>query len=189
MSPKLSNSSLFHLKLIHTIRKFIDRESTITLLHAFVLSRLDFCNSIFTSLSASSSARLQRVQNAAAHLVYTLPSRSHVTYLLKRLHWLPIRFRIQYKIALFVHNFFLSHVPTYFSDAITHYHPPRPLRSSEAYLLSSPSLSLSSARASFAFTAPLTWNQLPSSLRQPMSTDHFKKLLKTHLFTLAFRNA
>jgi hypothetical protein len=187
-TSNIIKSSFDHLKL-NSIRKFIDRQSTITLLHAFVLSRLDFCNSIFTSLSESNITRLQRVQNSAARLVFSLPSRSHVTGLLHHLHWLPIRFRIQYKLSLFAHKFLLNESPIYFTDLLFHHCPNRSLRSSAAYLLSNQSASLATARSSFSFLAPLTWNSLPVTLRQPMPTIHFKKLLKTYLFSLAFRNA
>jgi Reverse transcriptase (RNA-dependent DNA polymerase) len=182
-------SSFYHIKLIHAIRRYIDIESCNTLLHAFVLSRLDFCNSLFTILSIANTNRLQRVQNAAARLVYNLPSRSHVTNLLMSLHWLPIKYRINYKICTLVHKFLSSNCPAYFTDLLSHYYPNRSLRSSNTLLLVTPDHTLSSARSSFAFVAPSVWNTLPLFIRSTVLFSSFKSNLKTHFFSLAFRNA
>lgn len=65
--------------------------------HAFVSSRLDYCNSLFTSLDKSSLSRLQAVQNAAARLLTRSTQRAHITPILCSLHWLPIDFRIRFK--------------------------------------------------------------------------------------------
>ena len=64
---------------------------------AFVSSRLDYCNSILVGLPNSTIAYRQRVQNAAVRLMCGIGSRDHVTTSLRELHWLPVRFRIEYK--------------------------------------------------------------------------------------------
>ena len=58
------------------------------LISAFVLTRLDYCNSLLAGLPRSTIAPLQRVQNAAARLVLNLGFRDHVTPALQQLHWL-----------------------------------------------------------------------------------------------------
>ncbi len=68
------------------------------IIHAFISSRLDYCNSLFTCLSNSTLKRLQVVQNSAAKLLTKSSKRSHVTPILISLHWLPVKFRINLKI-------------------------------------------------------------------------------------------
>ena len=68
-----------------------------------VLSRLDYCNSVLFGLPASTLAPLQRVQNVAARLVLRLDHRAHIKPALQRLHWLPVKTRIQFKIATVMH--------------------------------------------------------------------------------------
>jgi len=69
---------------------------TADLSNAFVLSRLDYCNSLLAGLPCTSIEQLlQRVQNAAARLVLNLSLRDHVTPALKQLHWLPVEHRVK----------------------------------------------------------------------------------------------
>ena len=73
---------------------------------AVVISRLDYCNSVFTGLPADQIARLQRVQNNAARLVVKKRRRDHVRPILKELHWLPVKFPCQYKIVTYTYYHF-----------------------------------------------------------------------------------
>ncbi len=66
----------------------------------FISSRLDYCNSLFSCLNESAIARLQVVQNAAARLLTNTKRREHITPILAHLQWLPVRFRIHFKILL-----------------------------------------------------------------------------------------
>ena len=76
-----------------------------------IISRLDYCNSVFARLLADQVARLQRIQNNAARLVMKKRKRDHVTPLLKELHWLPVKFCYQYKIATLVYRHFEESLP------------------------------------------------------------------------------
>ena len=78
------------LRRIRQIRQFIDERSLRLLVHAFITSRLDYCNGLFANCSVAVRQRLQLIQNSAAHLVCAEPAFSHVTPLLRRLHWLPV---------------------------------------------------------------------------------------------------
>ena len=76
---------------IRKIRKYLTKEATETLIHAFIFSHLDYCNSLLFGLPDNQLDKMQRVQNIAARLVYQLPKFSHVTPLFIELHWLPVK--------------------------------------------------------------------------------------------------
>ena len=82
------------------IRKFLSQETTKTLVHAFVTSHLDYCNSLLFGIPQCQFQRLQRVHNAAARMICFTPRSAHITSVLMYLHWLPIKFRVDFKIAL-----------------------------------------------------------------------------------------
>jgi len=103
------------------------------------------------------------------------------------MHWLPIKFRPQYKIATFVHRFFDGSLPGYLSQTLCAYEPTRKLRSSCEKLLKVPKRNIKTfGELSFSFLAPSVWNSLPSDLRNSSTLPLFKSRLKTHLFTTAF---
>ena len=74
--------------------------STQTLIHVFITSILDYCNSLFYSLLNSVILKLQRIQKACAYLVCSVPKFCHVTPILRYLHWLPVRQLIDFQIIL-----------------------------------------------------------------------------------------
>ena len=98
--------AFYHLHNIRCIKKYLDRDSTEKLLHAFVTSRLDYCNGFLTS-------KLQRVQNAAARLLYRAPRYCHITPLLRELHWLPVRSIIGYKTLIITFKAIYGTAPKY----------------------------------------------------------------------------
>ena len=93
---KVCSTAFFHLHNIRRIRKFLSRETVETLVHALIASRIDYCNSLLYGLPKCQLDKLQRVQNAAARLVCRLNRFCHITPILTELHWLPVKFRIQF---------------------------------------------------------------------------------------------
>ncbi len=107
----------------------------------------------------------------------------HVTPLLRSLLWLPIHYRIEFKILLLVNN----QAPPYLSDLLHPYTPVRALRSEGKFLLQIPRTCFKT-RGSRAFetAVPTIWNNLPVHIRTASTLSDFKSYLKTHLFSLAF---
>ena len=89
---------------IRQIRKFLTVQSTKTLIHAFVSSHLDYCNTILFGLPKYQLDRLQEVQNVAARVTFQIAKFNHITPALVDLHWLPVTFRVQFKLLLFVYK-------------------------------------------------------------------------------------
>ena len=86
--------TIYHLRNIAKIRKYINVTTAKVLLHAFVNSKLDFCNSLLHGLPKYEINKLQSVQNAAARVIACLSKFDHVSDTLKELHWLPVEQRI-----------------------------------------------------------------------------------------------
>ena len=86
-------------------------------------------NSLLFGLSQYQVNRLQKIQNHAARLVTKTPGNMHITPVLKHLHWLPIRQRIEYKLLLHVCRALSGQGPSYMSDLVQQYLPARSLRS------------------------------------------------------------
>ena len=97
---KTCKSGFFHLYNIRRIRKYLSQESARTLVHAFIIGRIDYCNSLLFGLPSVHLLKLQRLQNAAARLISNVPRYSHITPVLCSLHWLPVKFRIDFKILV-----------------------------------------------------------------------------------------
>ena len=93
---KFCTSSFHKLHNIRCIRKYLSRDSLVVLIHAFITSRLDFCNGLLYGLPKSQIVKLQRIQNAAARLAMNIGKYSRVTQALQDLHWLPVRARCSF---------------------------------------------------------------------------------------------
>ncbi|KAI2666880.1 Altered inheritance of mitochondria protein 11 [Labeo rohita] len=105
------------------------------LVHAFMNSRLDYCNALLGGCPASSINKLQIVQNADARVLTRARKYDHITPILKSLHWLPIRFCISYKIALLTYKALNGLAPAYLTSLLPRYNPSRSLRSQNSGLL------------------------------------------------------
>ena len=159
-------AAYLELRRIASIRPYLTQSATAQLVSSAITSRLDYCNSILAGLPLKQIPRLQRVQNNVAKLVLRKSKYDQMTPLLQELHWLPMKFRPQYKIATFVYHFFDGTLPGYLSQTLCAYEPTRNLRSSCEKLLKVPKRNTKTfGERSFSFLAPSVWNSLPSGLR------------------------
>ena len=167
--------------------KYISEDHLKYIACSFILSRLDYCNSLYSNIPNVLISKLQRAQNYAARVIFHQPAISHVTNLFIQLHWLPISARIEYKICTLTFKCLNNLAPEYITSLVDRYHPTRELRSSQANLLSVQRFKYKTlGERSFAFSAPQLWNSLPLEIRMTDKLENFKRLLKTHLFTRHF---
>ena len=155
---------------------------------SFITSRLDYCNSLFAGISEKQSGRLQQVQNNAARLVTKTRMRDHITPVLKELHWLPVKYRAQFKIATIAHQcLYDTEYPEYLTELVPRYTPARSLRSGHRTLVVTPRTKLKTfGERALPSQAALVWNHLPAEIQNIPSLKLFKKQLKTHLFKKHF---
>ena len=135
---KVCASSFYHLHNIKRIRKYLSVEATKTLVHALITSRVDYCNSLLFGLPDCQLNKLQRVLNVSARLIYKLPRFCHITPILCDLHWLPIRYRINFKIILLTFKAIHGLAPKYISDLVVIKSSMYNLRSADSLFLSVP---------------------------------------------------
>jgi hypothetical protein len=184
---QLTRNCFFQLRKISKLRNMVSRNDMELIIHAFVSSRLDYCNSLFSCLNQKELSRLQLIQNSAARILTRTNRRSHISPILKELHWLPVSYRINFKILVLVFRALHGQAPSYISDLIQRYTPVRALRSVDQNLLTVPRTRYRTrGDRSFQAVASRLWNDLPPSMRSLDSVDAFKCRLKTHLFVQAF---
>ena len=185
---KKVSTCMYHLKAIAKIRRFLTLEATQSLVQAFVISRLDYCNSLLYGVSKQNIQKLQKVQNAAAKVVLQCHKFSRATPLLKQLHWLPVSFRIQFRILVHVFKSLNDSSPQYIKDLLATYNPARNLRSQSRLLLQENKVHNQYGSRAFANCGPKLFNALPESIKRSSSLSQFKKNLKTFMFRRAFNN-
>ncbi|XP_063808683.1 uncharacterized protein LOC135013175, partial [Pseudophryne corroboree] len=100
----VSRSCYMHLKNISKIRPYLTQDTAKTLIHALIITRIDYCNSLLTGLPKTRLSPLQSILNAAARLIFLARRSSSADPLCQSLHWLPVLCRIQYKILLLTHK-------------------------------------------------------------------------------------
>lgn len=113
----------------------------------------------------------------------------HITMILYSLHWLPVDFRIHFKLLCLVFRCLNGTAPAYVISLISPYQPRRSLRSQYKNLLVVPKTrSVQYGNRSFSYAASIAWNKLPQNLKDCSDLTTFKSMLKTHLFQLAFKH-
>ena len=172
-------SSYMHFRKINSIRKYLSKESTLTLVNATVLMRLDYCNSLYTGLPQKTLHKLQLVQNAAARLITQTPRHYHISSILKELNWLQVTQRCQYKILVITFKVLHNEAPAYIANLFNWYTPARTLRSaSTTSLVPNKNKTVMLGRRLIDTTSAALWNNLPNDIKFARNIIHFKKLLR-----------
>ena len=182
-------STNLQLRNISYIRKYLTISSLKTIATQQILSRIDYCNSLYIGLPNSLLRKLQVVMNKTARMIYSKRYDTRASPLLIELHWLPLRARIEYKICCLTHTAVHHGVPAYlksklqflqYGDAIATRNSRNPLR------LVEPRVDGSYGARSFSYNAPRLFNKLPQNVKSIVDSKSFKKKLKTIFFSWAF---
>ena len=183
----LCKSAYYHLYNLGKVRKCLSKGITEKLIHAFVSSRLDYGNSLLYGINSCLLDKLQCVQNSAARLLTGTKKYEHISPILAKLHWLPVRSRIEYKILLLTFRALNNIGPQYIRDLLNIYTPPRNLRSIDKHVLVVPNSKMKTAGdRAFSCIAPRLWNGLPEDIKSSRTLENFKSKLKTYLFKKSF---
>ncbi|KAK6175986.1 hypothetical protein SNE40_014357 [Patella caerulea] len=179
----------FQLRNISHIRHLISQEAAATLVCCLVFSRIDYCNSLLAETSCANIKKLQLVQNTAARIVTRATKYSHITPVLKSLHWLPINERIIFKVLSLTYQCVNGLAPKYLSNLMQIHVPSRSLRSNRLQQLCCPRWKLKSfGYRSFSVNAPKLWNNLPEIIKSSPTVSCFKSRLKTYLFEKCYHD-
>jgi len=146
---------------------------------------LDYCNFLFSGNRDSLYWRLQSVQNAAAWLKTGTGRCDHITALLRELHWLPVRQRIKFRLAMLVYKSLRGLTAPYLTNdcQLVANSGHRRLRLADVDTCIVPRTNTRLGDRIFAVTGPWLWNYLPAELHQPdIEFVTFRRLLKTNLF-------
>ena len=135
---KAVKSANYHLRNIGRIRKYLTAESTKSAVISLVTSRSDYCNGLPCGIPEELICKLQRVQNNATRVVTLTNKHDHITPVLKELHWLPVRKKIEFKILLLAYKCLHGTASSYLREMLKEYIPPRTLISASKNLLCEP---------------------------------------------------
>jgi hypothetical protein len=129
---QLKKTCYYYLRWKRDVRPRITKEAAKVLVLSLVISRLDYCNCLLVNLPKKHIESLQSIMNYAARIICKLPYDSQcIRSTMKELHWLPVSYRIMYKVALFTQKALNGSAPEYLRDMLHFYEPIRGLRSSE----------------------------------------------------------
>ncbi len=154
--------------------------------NTFLTSRLDYCNALLGGFPASSINKQHIVQNSPARVLTSSRKYYHIIPILQSLHWLPIKFRISYKILLLAYKALNCLAPAYLTRFLSRYNPTRSLRSQNSELLVVPRIAKSTKGGrAFSYLAPNSGIALQITF-WVQTHSLFESRLKTHHFSQAF---
>ena len=134
----VSKSCHFHIRDIRRIRHLLPLSAATALANSPVSSKLDYCNSLYSGISQANLNKLQRIQNSLARVITNTSKYQHITPILKKLHWLPIKQRIDYKLCLLTYKTLTNQQPTYLYNSLSFPSHTVSARSSDSLVLSIP---------------------------------------------------
>ena len=174
---KLVKQCFIIIRKLFKVKKYLSQQDLQVVVSARVFSKLDYCNSLYYGLPAYTIKKLQRVQNCCARLVLKkhIPVNTSLDNTFIELHWLPVRFRIIYKVMIIVHNCVYGKAPADIAGMLNKSKSERTLKLQETG-----SSSRYGDRA-FSHVAPKLWNLLPNSIMETVDQMEFKTKLKTFL--------
>ena len=177
---------VYHIHDLRRIRKSLSLDPAKQIAVALVSSKLDYCISLFHNMPEKDIARLQRVQNCLARVVTKAPRFSRSVPILERLHWLPVKFRIHFKICAITFRTLKENQPAYLADLLVRPKCAKYLRSTNSNRFVVPRIKTKTGSRAFSISGPALWKALHVPIRKAKTILTFRKLLKSHQFDLAF---
>ena len=172
------SSCYMNLRNISSVRRFLSQSHAEILVHAFISSRLDMCNSLFFGMSRKNIGKLQKVQNAAMRVIKYKKKRDSVQQYFHELHWLNIDQRISFKILLLVFKCIYGLAPHALANCIFIKDPDKLLLEVSTFFSKS-----KYGNRAFSFYAPRQWNALPQDIRLIDNITTFKGRVKHFMFS------
>ena len=170
------------LRKISTIRRYLSDSAVKTVVPSTVISRLDYCNSLYAGLPKKQINRLQLSHNNAARLISLTSRRDHITPVLNELHWLPVYKRCKFKVSVIAFSALHDQAPGYIQELLDWYRPSRPLRTeSTTSLTPRRHRTVGYGRRLLDTAASVIWNSLPNDLKCATNLNILKFQVK-HLF-------
>jgi hypothetical protein len=184
----LRRSCFHNIRNIQQIKHFIPSEMLHQIFLAMVVSKLDFCNSLYCALNCGQLRKIQVIQNSCARIITKTKLRDSITPKLAELHWLPIKYRYIYKLATWGHKIvYDDQTPSYLKSIIELRQSRRLTRASLVPSFIPPKYNLITVGGKgIDVHISTTWNSLPADLRNIEEFPEFKNHLKTYLFQQAF---
>jgi hypothetical protein len=188
----VTRACFYQLRQLRFIRHSLSDDAARMLVHAFIASKVDYCNALLFGATSHVTRKLQAVLNAAARLITGVRRSDHITPVLRDdLHWLPVEQRAMYKIALLVYKCLHGTAPTYLAEhcitltTLDRHHQLRSTTSGD--LQQARTRTHRFGPRSFRSSGPAVWNSLPPAIKDfSTNLNNFKALLKHHLFLAAY---
>ena len=181
----------FHLRNFKQIKYCLPRKTRILLVNNFIFSTLDVCNSLLVCAPNYQIQILQKIMNKAVRFILDVRFDEHMTPFLCQLHFLPVKFRIKFKICLIAFKIVQTTAPQYLIDNFKMFKPNCniTLRLGKGRDTNMMEINLDQQKKNTIYTQIiLEWNKLPLNIRSISELHSFKKQLKTYLFKTAFEN-
>ena len=180
----ICSSCIYHIRDIWRFRRRLDLDSAKLLANALVSSRLDYCNSLLSGIAETDLTKLQRVLNRLARVVTKSPPFTRSVPMLRSLHWLPVKYRVHFKICLLTYKALHEEQPVYLRSLIASSLPSYSLRSNRGITLSIPRIKTNTGAKAFSSCALLlfrtTFHYMPiQPPRLPPSEDISKHTIST----------
>jgi hypothetical protein len=182
----------FHLKNLINIKDSLPYKTKIIMVTNVIISNLDYCNAVLSCCTNAALNPLQVILNRAIRFIFNLNKRTHITYYQKKLHILPITYRIKFKLCLLAYRILNQIAPSYLSDDFATFTPTTSInlrigRGRDVYMFQNEKTA--TRKTTLVHNIKEEWNCLPLHLRNTESISIFKKKLKTYYFNQAFVNA
>ena len=176
-------SSCYHkLRNLAKMKPHLSCKQLETLTLALVISSLDYCNSLYHGINVVLLDQLQSIQNRACRVILGLKRREPTSTHMKKLHWLKVKERIEFKVLLLVYKTLSGNSPSYLTKLINY----NCISGSRTPSLSPSFVKTSVGKRAFQHFAPILWNSIPNKIKHCEDISSFKKLLKTYLFEKSY---